>query len=331
MSKSPNIYWIDAVKAICMFSVYLLHSEQYYGMGDISYGRFLMPFYVNAFFFVSGYLFFRKQMKISQSVLKPQNFKNGLVNLLYRLVIPTIIFSSFLYLPKMLFHENSISIYQYFHDVFGGVSYWFTSALAVAQIIIMIVLFLSNRVGIFSILAISAVLWCLGWYLFGIDTDPFPWNYKKGMIATLFMAVGGLYQKYESEIDKAIGLYGYVAVSVIYIIIMLIYGIRDSILINGIISILGIAFITGLCKLLPPVNILGFIGKNSIILYFFSGVMPAMTGLLFKCIIPEARYIVTLLVMALSVTLGLVCVLIINKYMPFLIDLRKLSFLSNEN
>lgn len=56
-----NICWIDLVKAICMILVYLLHVESYTGMAWIkSYGYLLQPFYVNAFFFVSGYLFFRK-------------------------------------------------------------------------------------------------------------------------------------------------------------------------------------------------------------------------------------------------------------------------------
>ena len=49
-------FWIDHVKVICMIGVYLLHSEAYYGFGDIQYGMLITPFYVNAFFFVSGYL-----------------------------------------------------------------------------------------------------------------------------------------------------------------------------------------------------------------------------------------------------------------------------------
>lgn len=45
-----EINWINAVKAICMISVYILHSEAYYGIGSTSYGLILQPFYVNAFF-----------------------------------------------------------------------------------------------------------------------------------------------------------------------------------------------------------------------------------------------------------------------------------------
>lgn len=60
--------WIDSVKAICMLGVYLLHSEAYYGTGGVSYGYALTPFYVNAFFFVSGYLFLGKRTGSNMSI-----------------------------------------------------------------------------------------------------------------------------------------------------------------------------------------------------------------------------------------------------------------------
>lgn len=52
-----KLFWIDAVKALCMISVYLVHSEVYYSVEDVHYNYWLTPFYVNAFFFISGYLF----------------------------------------------------------------------------------------------------------------------------------------------------------------------------------------------------------------------------------------------------------------------------------
>lgn len=86
---SKNIIWINLAKAICMMSVYVLHSEVYYGINSISYGHFLQPFYVNAFFFISGYLFFRKQLQTVEHY-SFTNFRENLQNILFRLVIPTI-------------------------------------------------------------------------------------------------------------------------------------------------------------------------------------------------------------------------------------------------
>ena len=57
-----DIVWINYVKALSIIGVYFVHSGLYYGLFTSSINTFIHPFYVNAFFFVSGYLFFRKQL-----------------------------------------------------------------------------------------------------------------------------------------------------------------------------------------------------------------------------------------------------------------------------
>lgn len=57
-----NINWINVVKAICIIAVYFVHCQLYYGCILSLVNDFIHPFYVNAFFFVSGYLLFRKQL-----------------------------------------------------------------------------------------------------------------------------------------------------------------------------------------------------------------------------------------------------------------------------
>ena len=91
-----NIGWIDLVKAICMISVYLLHVESYTGMVWIkSYGHLLQPFYVNAFFFVSGYLFFKKWIGEDRiDGFSRAEYVGGIKNLFYKIVVPTIVFAS---------------------------------------------------------------------------------------------------------------------------------------------------------------------------------------------------------------------------------------------
>lgn len=71
--ERKNIVWINSLKAICVIAVFLVHCELYYGFdaGVIDY--LVHPFYVNAFFFVSGYLMLRKQLSepfISQNAGK---------------------------------------------------------------------------------------------------------------------------------------------------------------------------------------------------------------------------------------------------------------------
>ena len=64
-------FWIDALKAICIICVYVYHTGFYYGI-DYKFVFVIEPFYVNGFFFISGYLFFRSYMKKERSrILRP--------------------------------------------------------------------------------------------------------------------------------------------------------------------------------------------------------------------------------------------------------------------
>lgn len=62
METRKDILWINYVKAFSIIGVFFVHSGLYYGLFTGSINTFIHPFYVNAFFFVSGYLFFRKQL-----------------------------------------------------------------------------------------------------------------------------------------------------------------------------------------------------------------------------------------------------------------------------
>ena len=60
---TQHLTWIECLKGICMICVYLCHSEWYYGVEGEWMGFWERPFYVNAFFFVSGYVFFGKWLE----------------------------------------------------------------------------------------------------------------------------------------------------------------------------------------------------------------------------------------------------------------------------
>lgn len=62
MEAKKNIYWINAVKAFAIMAVFLSHVQAIYGYHIGIVHRFISPWYVNSFFFVSGYLLFRKQL-----------------------------------------------------------------------------------------------------------------------------------------------------------------------------------------------------------------------------------------------------------------------------
>lgn len=64
MREYKSINWINAVKAVSIIAVFFVHCQSYYGYELSSVNTLIRPFYVNAFFYVSGYLFFRKQLSV---------------------------------------------------------------------------------------------------------------------------------------------------------------------------------------------------------------------------------------------------------------------------
>ena len=132
--------------------------------------------------------------------------KRDLANVWYRLVVPTLLFSSLLYLPKMLFQDADVDMGHYLFEVLGGISCWFTSALAVAPTVLILLLPLGLRRNRAYVLA-TFVLSGLGLYL---NTGPvsndaadyFPWFYKTGLVYVFVMVAGGIYCRYEEKMDR---------------------------------------------------------------------------------------------------------------------------------
>ena len=335
---AQRLFWIDNVKAICMIGVYLLHSEAYYGFGDIQYGMLITPFYVNAFFFVSGYLMFNKYLNVS-ALGNNLVYVKALQNIVFRLMIPSLFFSAVMFVPKMLFHSAEVSVPAFLLYVLGGISYWFTSALSVAQIVLLLLVMSLKRKDIWSYMWCSVLLFALGWYLNDIRTDTsadafFPWFWKTGLEYTLIMALGGIYMKYENHIHAMRHILFTFSI-VIYVVsmYMLMNGMTFALMglggrcniKGGILILAGISLIVSLSHILKENRILSYIGRNSLVFYFLSGVLPAFWGNVAQRFFPEKMYVVTIVVALLSLLLAWVATVVINKYLPFLIDIRKLQ------
>lgn len=234
----------------------------------------------------------------------------------------------------MVFHSSDASVAQYFYDVFGGVSYWFTSALVVSQLILL-TLMLTRIKNIWFYFAASVGLFVIALIVRNFDMTPFPWYYKSGMAATLFMTLGGLYGKYEDVVDKVIGKIGLLLMGIVYVAIMLFvaktYDLRCGMLSVNVnaagfaVSLLGIALIVGISKFLPDNNFLNYIGRHSIVFYFFSGVYPAAFGAVAQRIFEAPAYWIVLLVWLMAFICGAATTWFIDRYLPFLLDLRKLK------
>ncbi len=105
------------------------------------------PFFVNAFFFVSGYLIFRKQLSepiissdkkvfLSDSVKK----KGMLNNILFKIAIPSILFSMIDFVPKTLIRGEGLTLDTFIIDTIVRGTQWFTCALCISELLIVLML-----------------------------------------------------------------------------------------------------------------------------------------------------------------------------------------------
>ena len=263
----------------------------------------------------------------------------ALQNAVFRLMIPSLIFSAVVFVPKMLFHSEEVSVAMFATSVFGGISYWFTSALLVAQVVLLTLILLLKRKDIWSYLGCTAVLFAIGWYLNYIRTENtaeafLPWYWKTGIEYTLLMALGGVYMQYEQRIN-ARWRYVVAVAAIVYLACTAfsfggfsfrVMGLGGRCDLPGAVLILaGVTVVVALCRVMKGNRFFGFIGQNSIVFYFFSGVFPAFVGMIAQRAFPERAYIVTVAVAATSVALAWVATELINRYAPFLVDLRKIT------
>lgn len=335
-NSNNEIVWIDWVKCICMVLVYWDHTLLY-GNNEAPFIIPFRPFFVNAFFFVSGYLLFRKQFLPCYIQLDRRSFisylltsTGGVGNILFKLIIPTIIFSIALFFPARIIRGDDIYFGTFLFDCFIVGGNWFTCALAVSELIIYILLisrsqkFVYYILSTFALAVIAVVLQDRSIYIFGNEYAP--WFYKSGMIASLFLVLGGVYHKYETVLDKYNIIY-----CVLFILLMINFN-QDTIPMStwaGInafgfsVSMISILSVISLCKRLPPNSIVQWVSRHSIGFYFLSAAVP------FACIricnlFLRPGYLSFFCQMIISFAIAYLFTYLLNKIVPFLFDIRKI-------
>lgn len=332
--KQQREYWIDTLKAICIICVYIAHCESFY-CPNYNIARIIVsPFYVNAFFFINGYLIVRKYFKNNQiDNYSLKEYKKNIQNILFRLVIPTIIFSAIIYIPKNNFNFD---LQDFSLVVFGGVSLWFTSALSISQFIIY-TLFLSKQRNIWFYVFITFTIFiCI--YVFGdVKSKPaieyIPWFWQTGLIYTFLMMLGGAYNVYEAYINRILNkkiiitciFTAFIALTIIQMKGFEIFclGLSGKSNILGITTIiLSLLLLIFFVKQITPNKITNFIGKQSIVFYFLSGAVPSTILFCIQKISLEKSYIILTVYILLSFAISYIATYIISKYIPFLVDVR---------
>lgn len=214
----------------------------------------------------------------------------------------------------------------------GGGTYWFTSALVVAEFVLLL-LFCSRKRNIWFYVVICAALGVTSLLLVKYNLlNNSIWMWKHGLIALIFLAMGGLYWQYEKHIDKMMKWWFVLPMLTIYVLLILFCDNTNPLISTLQIQPLGFhtsaiacLLLVWLCKFLPEVKPLTFIGQNSIGFYFMSGALPITVSMIAHKFVAGSPTWMMLIIWMACLVAAYVAVMIINRWLPWLWDLRKLK------
>ena len=133
-ASAPRLLWIDLLRGFLMLAIIFDHTEICFTGDNIVPYRMYVPDVLMAFFFLSGYIFYR-----------PEGFRlrHKLHSWLRGVLMPYFIFTSALALPKAWLHGADGSLSDLLLTILTGQGSWFIASLAVAELLFCFLLWLS--------------------------------------------------------------------------------------------------------------------------------------------------------------------------------------------
>ena len=343
----PNnrIFWLDAVKFICIMFVMLSHLDS----RTLVQYLFYDPFFLACFFFASGFAYKHQN-----------NFKSFFYKKIRGLFIPWFVFSN---INILLSHFISFNSHDDIKKEFilnliqlrgHGDGVWFVAALFIAFIPFYYFIQYyqnsrsSHKTGklLFAsfILSLASILFekYASPQIFPWNEAVLPWHLEYIFQANLFMILGYLYKAHDIDIHLAplfrpisllLGWSIYITGIYVPYYAHCSFAPATNILISYATSLLGCILIIGTSKKIPYNRYVAFIGQNTLIYFAFHGKCYSVLQTLANRFFHEQYQMVlsnelysSLFAIALTFLLSLILIipaLIINKYFYFIIGRKK--------
>ena len=344
MLSKPRYGWLDLSRGVLMCLVFLYHSEVFYGKGHL-WSWLFNPIFLSGFFFVSGYLFTSNWNKVT--------IKGKWLQVVRGILIPYFLFMSAFILPKLLLLHYDAK--ESIMDIFLLRASWFVIAIGVLQLLYAFTLKYCRKVQIFIIVSILYSLIGFAcvvlyrnlpeWYksnpILHSSAMPgcMPACLNLAFLASPFFSLGLLYRKFEDKLKMNANLLLGGALLVVYLIVVVCdhntigtsfnYASCSSnnYLMNMLYFLVAIAALITICKKIDTIRPLNYIGKNTLLFYYFNVLMLRIAGMVYDKVFALAHlssvketlgygnYIIVT-IMAVVGTFPLVW--FINKYLPLL-------------
>ncbi len=326
-SLTRRIAWVDVCKCICMLCVIMIHLESCTTWVGRSFG----PWFLTAFFFVSGYchkngLTFRQHMmkKIKGLLLPWFIFSN--LNIILSAVLS---FKGERNLGEELFW-NLLQI----RGIMDGL--WFVNCLFVAYIPLYFLARMKNKtVALLLSFSLSVLSTCYSFFmnpnLFPWGNSNLPWHVESIFVASFWMLLGFWFkQNIEVSFDKHLSIKNVFFIVCCYIMsLILLLNIDASIireLYGYVVSFVGLLFIIVVSKKIRMNKYIAFVGANTLLYFAFHGKIMAiiekmlhskLSSFYEMCLKDELYSSCLCVTIALIISIVLVIpVKLVNRYLP---------------
>lgn len=318
-----RIGWIDLLRGFCMLLILWFHTEEYYAGTDIIPYHLYVVNALTTFYFISGYLFYNN---------KPFSLRKKLRSIVRGIVIPYFFFTLLLAVPKAMM--NHLPIADVVVQILTGNGSWFITSLITAEVVFACVLSVRNKwlLHCLPIVALTA-----SWLL----TDTYVslhhnyWNFHNALIGLIFLYAGYQYHRNEGSFQLFHRTSSLLLLLIFWIIIKIyVYHTDVRLLIEPVLvdnyavflidTFCFILLAIGLFKRLPSMQWLQWIGRHSLVYYFFCGAVPmAITKLLSILHFPFHSYWQIPIVFLLVCVFTTIIVWISYRCLPFINNNKK--------
>ena len=353
MERTKRIEWVDIVKYVCIIMVMLSHLES---RTDI-WSAFYTPFFLSAFFFAAGYVY------------KPNNsFGAFLDKKIRQLFVPWLVFSVFdIVLSQIItFNEHDSLLEELkwnFLQIRGqGDQIWFVAALFVAFIpFYFFIRFYESKtqkingggycnkcvvaITLAWLLSLSSILYTrlVPADIFPWNTTSLPWHIEYMFQAMFYMVLGYMFRhNMEAEFDKYNTLKLRMVALLAYLVLVFVPSFGKvkmpmvvDILYQYLTSIVGIATLILIAKVIKANKYINYVGQNTLIYFALHGkALSVIQTLLKKFAVGFYSAVLNNVALSSVFCLGLSLVLsvilivptyIINRWFPFIVGRKSIK------
>ena len=338
-ASAPRLLWIDLLRGFLMLAIIFDHTEICFTGDNIVPYRMYVPDVLMAFFFLSGYLFYR-----------PEGFRlrHKLHSWLRGVLMPYFIFTSALALPKAWLHGADGSLSDLLLTILTGQGSWFIASLAVAELLFCFLLWLScARWRWLAGAGLFAVALAYGFGTRRLAFEANWWHVNEAVVALPSLLLGYMVHRFDSLGTRwRLGLFALLLVLSLPVNVLVASSSWPSVLVGALVlprlflvknalSVLLLYLLFTISQrdgvrwveLMPRwlAAMVSWTGRRSIVYYFFSSGVPTALTAVFSRLGYTYRgcYVEVLVVFSLNLLLITLVTWTIYRYLPWTTGRRK--------